>query len=342
MGGRQPFLSVVLVNWNGKRFLRPCLNSVFKQTYGNYEVIFVDNASTDESVEFIRKKYGSKIKDGKLKIIANDKNYGFAEGNNIGIRYALKNPKVRYIASLNVDAVAEKNWLEKLVQASEGNEKIGMSQGKILHIDKRTIDSTGIFFYKSATWYDRGENEKDSHQYDGMPDIFGVCAAAALYKRKMLEELKPRGEFFDRDFFGYCEDVDLSIRARILGWHATYVPDAIVYHHRGGTTGPESDFQIYHFQRNNLWLIFKTLPSRFIVKNFFSILLSQLGGIFLSLVKKRPGPALRAKLDALRMLKKVMVKRRMISEKPGVQLSQLTEKKIFPAPVMGKYLFLHH
>lgn len=338
----EPFISVILINWNGKRFLKPCVDSVLNQTYGNYDVILIDNASTDNSVGFIKENYATEIKNGRLKLIASTKNYGFAEGNNVGIRHAFKNPRVEYIATLNIDTVAEKDWLEKLANASKKGGKIGMLQGKILHMDKKTIDSTGLLLYKSGTWYDRGENELDMGQYDSMPSIFGVCAAAALYKRKMLEELEPRDEFFDGDFFGYCEDVDLSIRARLLGWGAIYVPGAVVYHRRGGTTGPESDFQIYHFNRNNLWVIMKTLPSGFVWKNLFSILLSQLGGIFISVVKGRPFPVLRAKLDAVKALEKTFTKRKAVFKEKRVEISHLVEEAVFPPPLIGKYLFVHH
>ncbi len=342
MEAGEPFVSVILVNWNGKRFLKQCLDSVLNQTYRNYDVVLVDNASTDKSVEFIRENYESEIKSGKLKLIASAKNYGFAEGNNVGIRHAFKNPQVEYVATLNIDTVAEKDWLEKLTNVAKKGGKTGMLQGKMLHMNKRTIDSTGLLLYKSGTWYDRGENEPDTGQYDGVPNIFGVCAAAALYRRKMLEALEPKGEFFDGDFFGYCEDVDLSIRASLLGWGAIYVPDAVVYHHRGGTTGPESDFQVYHFNRNSLWVVMKTLPSGFIWKNLFSIILSQLGGIFISVVKRRPFPVIRAKLDAVKALEKTIAKRKTVFREKGVAISHLVEETVFPPPLIGKYLFVRH
>lgn len=331
MNPNKPHVSVVIVNWNGKRFLKPCLDSVFGQSYKSYDVFIVDNASADGSVKFIERNYASKIKSGKLKVIYNDRNYGFAEGNNSGIRRALKNPKVRYIAALNTDTIVKKDWLGKLVTAAKGDKKIGMCQGKILLLDRRKIDSTGLLLYRSAAWWDRGEGENDIHQYDSQREIFGVCAAAALYRRKMLEDIMIDNEFFDSDFFGYCEDVDLSVRGRLRGWRAVYEPSAIVYHHRGGTTGPQTNFLIYHTERNNLLFIFKALPTSFMVKNFPLICLSQIGEVIVYSRRKRLQVLLKAKIDAIRMLGKMLVKRRRIFEK-GIKLNleDVVERGILP------------
>ncbi len=331
MSPTKPHVSVIIVNWNGERFLKPCLDSLFRQHYKSFDVYMIDNASTDGSVKFVEKRYASKVKSGKLKLVRNDKNYGFAEGNNIGIRRALENPRVKYIATLNADTVVDEEWLGKLVLAAERDGKIGMCQGKILLMDKKRIDSTGLLFYRSATWWDRGEDEKDARQYDSKRKIFGVCAAAALYKRKMLEDTAVGGEFFDSGFFGYCEDIDLSVRGRLRGWWAVYEPGAIVYHHRGGTTGPETKFQVYHAQRNNLMFIFKVLPSSFITKNLPLICLSQLGGIVVYARRRRLLVFLKAKLGAVRRLGKMLSKRKKIFKKgTKIDLNKAVEKALLP------------
>lgn len=339
MKRNQPLVSIILVNWNGKKFLKPCIDSILIQTYKNYEVIFVDNASSDDSVEFLEKEYKQEIKSCLIRIIINPSNYGFAKANNIGINYALKNPLVKYIATLNADTIAKKNWLENLLEGAKNKNNVGMIQGKILRIDNK-IDSTGLIFYKSSTWIDRGENEIDNNQYDNKRDIFGVCAAAALYNRDMLEYLEPKGEFFDKDFFGYCEDMDLSIRARLFGWCGIYVPDAIVYHHRGGTTGPESEFVTYHFQRNSLWLIIKTLPLGFIVKNLPFLLLSQLGMLIIAMKQKRLTLAVKAKIDAFRRLERIIRKRSIIMKTAKKFELEPIEKQIFPPSLMKKHIRL--
>lgn len=327
----RPHVSIVIVNWNGKHFLKPCLDSLFRQSYEPYDVYLVDNASTDGSVEFVVQNYTAEMKSGKLKVVRNDRNYGFAEGNNIGIRRALENPKVKHIATLNADTIVDKDWLEKLVAATERDKKIGMSQGKILLMDREKIDSTGLLFYRSATWWDRGENEEDTHQYDSKKEIFGVTAAAALYRREMLEDTMVGDEFFDSDFFGYCEDIDLSVRGKLRGWWAVYEPSAIVYHHRGGTTGSQTIFQVYHTQRNNLLLIFKSLPAGFVIRNLPLIILTQLGGVVIYAHRRRLQVFLRAKLSAIRMSGRMLIKRKKVMKK-GIKLnlSYAVEKTILP------------
>ena len=331
MSPAKPSVSIIIVNWNGKRFLKSCLDSVLHQSYEPYDVYLVDNASTDGSTEFVEQNYAAEIKSGKLKLIQNDKNYGFAEGNNIGIRQALEKPHVKYIATLNADTVAREDWLEKLVFVAEKGQKIGMCQGKILLMDEKKIDSTGLLFYRSSTWWDRGENEKDVHQYDSQREIFGVCAAAALYSREMLQNVAINGEFFDSNFFGYVEDIDLSIRGRLRGWKAIYEPSAIVHHQRGGTTGPQTRFLIYHTGRNDLLLIFKVLPTNFIIKNLPLILLSQVGEIAVYARRKRLQTILKAKLDAIKMLRKMLFKRKKFFKKGiKIDLSDATEKALLP------------
>jgi len=326
-----PYVSVIIVNWNGKHFLKSCLDSILHQSYKPYDVYLVDNASADGSIEFVEQNYTAEIKSGKLKLVKNDKNYGFAEGNNFGIRKAFENPDVEYIATLNADAVAREDWLEKLVTIAEKDEKVGMCQGKILLMDRKKIDSTGLLFYRSATWWDRGDGETDSGQHDLRREIFGVSAAAALYRREMLEDAATDGEFFDSDFFGYVEDIDLSVRGKLRGWRSVYEPSSIVYHHRGGTTGPKSKFLIYHTGRNDLLLIFKVMPSSFILKNLPLILLSQMGEVVVYSNRKNLPLILKSKLDAISMLKRMWPKRKKFLRK-GIKLdlNNAAEKPLLP------------
>lgn len=331
MNQAKQHVSIIIVNWNGKHFLKPCLSSILHQSYEHYDVYLVDNASTDGSIEFVEQNYTAEIKSGKLKLVKNDKNYGFAEGNNFGIRKAFENPNVKYIATLNADTVAKEDWLEKLVMAAEKDEKVGMCQGKILLMDRKKIDSTGLLFYRSATWWDRGEGEIDSGQHDLRREIFGVSAAAALYRREMLEDTATDGEFFDNDFFGYVEDIDLSVRGKLRGWRSVYEPSAIVYHHRGGTTGPQSKFLIYHTGRNDLLLIFKVMPSNFILKNLPLIIFSQMGEVVVYSHRKNLPLILKSKLDAISMLKRIWSKRKKFLGK-GIKLdlNNVAEKPLLP------------
>jgi len=225
-------VSIIIVNWNGKKYLSDCLTSVLNQTYPNYEIILVDNGSNDGSIEFVREKYP------EVKITKLDKNYGFAKGNNIGMKEALKDKDVKYIALLNNDTKVDKNWLSELVKVVASDEKIGICTSKILRMDKLTIDSTGHVL-RLGMLADRGRNKIDRGQYDDKLDIFGACAAACLYKREMLEEIG----LFDESFFAYYEDAELSWRAYKNGWKARYVPTSVVYHKGGGTSKKNKEFE---------------------------------------------------------------------------------------------------
>lgn len=228
-----PGVSIIIVNWNGKDYLDDCLFSVFKQTYPKYNVILVDNGSTDGSVEFAKGKYPY------VNIIELDKNYGFAKANNIGTEEALKDENVRYIALLNNDTKVDRNWLSELVKVAESDKSVGICASKILIMDNPSIiDSTGYTFSFGRV-VDRGHGEKDEGQYDSKLDVVGACGASVLYKREMLAETG----LFDEDFFAYYEDAELSWRAYRNGWKARYVPTSIVYHKGGGTSKRSKEFE---------------------------------------------------------------------------------------------------
>lgn len=230
---KYPKVSIVIVNWDGKRYLEICLPSVFNLNYPNYDVILVDNGSTDSSVEFVKRNYP------KVKIIRLDKNYGFAKGNNIGIEEALKDTNVKYIALLNNDTRVDKNWLSELVKVAESDEKVGMCAPKILRMDNPIIiDSTGAVF-KWGSICDRGRGKVDKGQYDKKLSIVGAGGGSGLFKREMLEEIG----LFDDDFFAYYEDSELIWRAYKEGWKARYVPTSIVYHKGGGTSKKNKEFE---------------------------------------------------------------------------------------------------
>ncbi len=221
MNKMNPKTSIIIVNWNGKHYLDTCLSSVFSQTYSNFEIIIVDNASSDGSMEFVRKNYPD------VRIIELKKNHGFAGGNNIGIKQVLKDKNVRYIALLNNDTKVDKNWLYELVRIAEGEENIGIAASIIFPMNNTNIDSTNpVNKLKNLhNWL--------MHIYYRLQYPPSVAhATACLYRREMLEDIG----LFDESFFAYCEDLELSWRAYKKGWKAKYVPSSIVYHEAGGTS----------------------------------------------------------------------------------------------------------
>ncbi|MBI5642547.1 MAG: glycosyltransferase family 2 protein [Deltaproteobacteria bacterium] len=241
-------VSIVIVNWNGRRFLKDCLGSVYAQRSVPFEVIVVDNGSTDDSLDFIKKNFP------KVVIIKNERNLGFAKGNNQGMEIA----KGKYILTLNNDTVLKDGFLEELVKAAEGSPgDAGMWAVKILSFDKETIDSVGgLLIYADGLAKGRGRLEKDRGQYDSPVDVFIPSACAGLYRKTMLDSIGR----FDEDFFAYCEDTDLGLRGRLAGWKTVSVPNAVVYHYYSGTTGRYTPIKAFLVERNRLWLAAKNLP----------------------------------------------------------------------------------
>jgi GT2 family glycosyltransferase len=240
-------VSIIIINCNGKNFLKTCLESLKEQTYKNFEIIFVDNGSDDGSADFVRDNFPD------VKVIVNEKNLGFAAPNNQGLKIA----KGEYIATLNNDTKVDMKWLENLVTAAKSNKDNAMCGSKILSMTSpKQIDSVGVNICLDGMSRGKGRLENDSGQYDDQTGILFPSACAALYKREMLDETG----FFDETFFAYCEDTDLGLRGRLAGWKAVFVPDAVVYHHYSGTGGKASSFKAYLVERNHVWVVLKNFP----------------------------------------------------------------------------------
>jgi len=218
-------VSVGIVTYHSAPDLGRCLGSVRTQTLAPREVVVWDNASADDSAALARAAGAT--------VVAAERNVGFAAAANELVRRTA----APYLLILNPDAYLAPDYLERLVAAAATDARIGSLTGKLLRpptgAGLPVIDSTGHVLYRNRSALNRGENEPDRGQYDSAGEVFGVCAAAALYRRAMLEDVRVGDEYFDSRFFVYLEDVDLDWRARLLGWTAYYVPAAIAYHERG-------------------------------------------------------------------------------------------------------------
>ncbi len=192
---QKDLVSIIIVNWNGKKYITQCLEAVFKQTYKKFEVIAVDNGSKDGSDRLI-KDYVSRIQ-----LIRNSTNVGFSKANNQGIQRS----KGEFILLLNTDAFMEPDFLEEVVKVAKSDEKIGLVTGKVLkqasENGKKVIDSTGHIANRYRRFSDRGWNEEDKGQYNTCEYVFSVCASCGLYKRQMLEDISIDGEYLDESFF---------------------------------------------------------------------------------------------------------------------------------------------
>lgn len=222
-------VSVVIVNWNGEKFLRKCINSFLQQTYSNIEIIVIDNDSTDNSVSII-KEFSKK----NVKLIEN-KNIGYAGGANTGIDIS----NGQYVMIANPDIILKDNYIELCIEKFNEDEKIASVIGKLLKYDfdedkiLDVIDSAGISLSHKRHGIDIGQNDLDVGQFEKDRRIFGACGAAVIYRKEALEAIKIDNEYFDSDFFAYKEDIDIAWRLNLYGYINYYIHNAIVYHGRG-------------------------------------------------------------------------------------------------------------
>jgi GT2 family glycosyltransferase len=244
----QPLLSVIIPNWNGKRFLEECLDSLKGQTFQNFETILVDNGSIDDSVEFAARRYGDFIR-----IIRNDQNLGFTGGNNVGIQAS----KGQYIVLLNNDTWADPRWLEELARATRFDPPIGMWGSKVRsYYQRNRIEGVGELIYWDGLCRARGQYEQDHGRYDAMEEILFPPGCGAMYRKSLFDGIG----LFDEDFFAYADDSEIGIRARLAGWKCLYVPTAVVYHKNSGTAGQYSPLKAFYVERNRLWITIKYFP----------------------------------------------------------------------------------
>ena len=298
-------ISVIVVSFNGRRFLHDCLEALSRQTYPHYEIIFVDNGSADSSVLFVRESYPG------IKIVELSENRGFAGGNAAGLKVA----EGDLIALLNNDARPEEKWLENLVFPMLQDPKVGICASKLLLDDgTEKINSAGDGVTTAGVGFNRGLG-REAACYSSSDHVFGACAAAVLYRRKMLDEIG----FLDEDFFLYDEDTDLNFRAQLAGWQCVYVPGAVVRHKLNATSGRMSDVSVYYHTRNLEFVWIKNMPGRLMLRFAHHKLIQEIGAfVYVCIQHKKYGPFFKGKRDALRLMGKMWDKRREIQRQRRV------------------------
>ncbi|MFQ6085403.1 MAG: glycosyltransferase family 2 protein [Candidatus Bathyarchaeia archaeon] len=250
----KPLVSVIILNFNGKGFLETCLSSVLDSDYPEFEVIFIDNGSTDGSVEFVERRFGD---DPRLRIVRKSRNVGVTRGLNSGIGLS----KGEYTALLNNDTKVHQGWLKELVAVLESDRSVGAAQCKLLSFDyPDKIDSAGCVMDAHGCVMERGRvsfdfREEDRGQYDQVEEIFSAGCPASLVRRSVLKQVG----LFDPEFFAGYEDADLSWRIRLGGYRIVLVPKAVVYHKRGLTSsqGALSHDVMWHFSKNRMAMLIK-------------------------------------------------------------------------------------
>ncbi|MFZ0733067.1 MAG: glycosyltransferase family 2 protein [Candidatus Sulfotelmatobacter sp.] len=305
-----PEISVIIVNWNGRHFLPDCLSALRQQTFRDFETIFVDNASTDDSLEHVRAHFP------EVKVIALERNHGFSGGNIAGYQHA----SGKTIVLLNNDTEAHPEWLEAIHQASYKFPSAGSFACKMMYFNQRTrIENCGFQIDSAGITAELGRDELDGPNWTSSREVFGACGGAVAYRRSMLEQIG----FLDPDFFMIYEDVDLSFRAQLLGFGCVYLPKAIVYHHYRSTIKKRPALQVFYAQRNIDFVYWKNLPLAFILRSAPRRLLYELGSALYFFRLGSGVPFLRAKLDVLRRLPSVLKKRRVIQKQKTIANSQL-------------------
>jgi GT2 family glycosyltransferase len=220
---------VTIVTHNSARYIGRCLESVLAQEGVEVEVVVVDNASADGTREALA-GFGDRIR-----VMCNNRNTGFAAAQN----QAITAGRSEWVLALNPDVLMQPGFVRRLVDAGALDPGVGTVCGRLLAIGpgftplpEPRLDSTGIYFTPEMRHFDRGWHEPDDGRYGRMEYVFGASAAAALYRREMIEDISHRGEFFDPDFFAYREDADVAWRAQLLGWRCLYTPAAVAHHVR--------------------------------------------------------------------------------------------------------------
>jgi GT2 family glycosyltransferase len=244
-------VDILIVNYNGRKFLAECIDSLRSQVLRPERVVVVENASTDESLEFLKARYPEVV------VLAQERNLGFAEGNNRGIDWIFANGNPDAVALLNNDTKVDSNWLASLARALDSDAGLGAVASRMVYAsDPDRINNAGDMPLWDGTGVARGRHQPAAC-FGEDAEVFGACAGAALYRARALKEAAMEGAVFDPDYFAYNEDVDLSWRLQKRGWRCRFAADAIVHHHHSGTIGRFSTWILFQGERNRCWTLLK-------------------------------------------------------------------------------------
>ena len=241
-------VTVVIPNYNGEKYLVPCLASLYEETRAEIKVIVVDNGSKDDSLNRAIKLYP------QTRIIRLDRNYGFCRAVNEGITAS----DTEYVLLLNNDTLVRKGYVEALLRRIERSEKIFSVEAKMLQYqDEARIDSAGTYYNALGWAFARGKDQS-AKKYNYCVKTFAACGGAAIYRRKVFDEIG----LFDERHFAYLEDIDIGYRARLYGYVNVYEPKAEVVHVGSASSGSRyNEFKVEHSSKNNIYLIYKNMPT---------------------------------------------------------------------------------
>lgn len=256
-------VTIIIPNYNGKKFMKDCMDALAQQEYKDFDLICVDNGSTDGSLAYFREEYPD------MQVIALDENYGFSRAVNEGIKAA----QTPYVILLNNDTKPFPGYVGALVEMMDRHPNAFSCSAKMIQMyHPELIDDAGDNYTLMGWAYQRGIAHS-SKKFTRAAEVFSSCAGAGIYRREVFEEIG----YFDEMHFAYLEDLDVGFRARIYGYKNLYCPRAKVYHVGSGTSGSKyNDFKVRLAARNNVYLDYKNMPGFLLFFNWPILLLGYL------------------------------------------------------------------
>jgi len=318
-------ISIIIINFNGGRDLPDCLASIAGQDHDDIELIAIDNLSTDGSREYLLEFAGdpantARFANGSPRAIACAGNSGFSAALNAGIRESAG----ELLVSMNTDVVLEPGYIRELA-ATFDDPEVGSAAGKLLRFPPgdpdNVIDSAGHVIFNNRLATNRGEGERGPDCYNEPERVFGTTGAAAMYSRRMLEDIKVGDEYFDEDFFAFWEDLDVDWRAALRGWKCLYNPLAVGYHRRGGAGYRKTLLVEYHNYKNRYLMVIKNDSARYLLRNLPGLLLTE--ALKAGALLVRCPRALSSVAEVVRLLPSTVAKRRAIQSRRLVPAREL-------------------
>jgi GT2 family glycosyltransferase len=313
LSGSEPLLTVAIATYDGRELLAAALDSLATQTFRDFRVVVVDDASSDGTLEWLSDRAPD------IELIVHPRNRGVTAALNTGLGAA----RSEFVALLNNDMELAPDCLGELVRVLRENPAAGSACPKLLRFDDRSsLDGAGDIFEWGGTAWRRGHGERDLGQYDREQPIFGACAGAAVYRRSTLDAVG----LLDEDFFAFYEDVDWSFRAQLTAAGCRYVPSAVAYHIGGATLGSDvSDFMLYQNWRNALFVVFKNYPFSALLRHGPRLISTQAHNFVWAMQTKRAHVFLRVWRDTLLAMPSVLRKRRAVQRLRTVSLRELED-----------------
>ena len=314
--------ALIIVNWNSWDILSQCLEKLKKQTFQNFNVLVIDNASDSPIPN------GLLLRHPNVTLIQNQSNIGFAAANNKAIELLSDS---EWVGLLNPDAFPEPDWLDQLIRAAEENVDYSMfASRQLMDRDDHLLDGDGDVYHVSGLVWREGYGKCKDEAACELREIFSPCAAAALYRREALISV----DGFDERFFCYVEDVDIGFRLRLRGHRCLLVPNAVVHHIGGASSGgQQSDFAIYHGHRNLVWAYVKNMPGWLFWACLPLHLAMNFTIVFVFVLRGKGRVIFKAKRDALLGLPKMWRMRQEIQRRRVASIGEIwrvLDKRIIP------------